>query len=413
MLRSFLVVVWFLFGSANAEEVKLKINQLHPTQAVISYDQVANKIAKYKRDGKTFQKDLSEKPFKTAVLGPGGSYYLTDGHHTFSAIVEFSPLGEEQQVTVEVTADKSNLSETDFWQWLEDTRQTWLYNGNGQPISHAAIPDALGRDVLDDDPVRGAMYFLRGHYLEKPDNPIPFLEFYWANYLRQHTVLSTPPDIRNAINDARWYSALGKFISEIPSQTSIGPDGESAKMMGQLEIPQFSQPVIDILGYSANEETWTAVVEIPAGTRQKWQISKSQTDMLEWEMESKDQQPRYIDYLGYPANYGAIPGTLSDKRFGGDGDPIDVLILGEALPRGIKIPVRIIGRMTMLDNNERDDKFIAVVPEQPPFGHTSSVTQLQAEFPSVTDILISWFTNYKGEKNKATELGIDDKLPSG
>ncbi|MDV6328140.1 ParB-like protein [Idiomarina sp. Sol25] len=410
MLR-FFVVVWFLFSSANAEEVKLRISQLHPTQAVISHDQVANKIAKYKRDDKAFQKDLSEEPFKTAVLGPEGRYYLTDGHHTFSAMVEFSPRGDEQQVTVEITADKSSLSETDFWQWLKDTHQTWLHDSNGQPISHKAIPETVGRNRLDDDPVRGAMYFLRGHYLEKPENPIPFLEFYWANYLRQHTALSTPPETRTALNDARWYAALGNFIAEIPSQTPIGPNGESAKVMGQLEIPQYSQPVIDISGYSKNETTWPAIVEIPAGSRQKWQINKHQTDMLEWEMEGDVQQPRYIDYLGYPANYGAIPGTLSDKKSGGDGDPLDVLILGEALPRGIEVPVRIIGRMTMLDNNERDNKFIAVVPEQPPFGHISSVTQLKTEFPGVTDIFRTWFTNYKGKGNRATQLGVDDQVP--
>lgn len=413
MLRFIFLTAWLLFSSANADEVKLRVSQLHPTQAVISHDQVANKIDKYQRDAKAFQKDLREEPFKTAVLGPEGRYYLTDGHHTFSAIVEFSPRGEEQQVTVEITADKSNLSETDFWQWLKDTHQTWLYDGSGQPISHKAMPKALGRDVLGDDPVRGAMYFLRGHYLEKPENPVPFLEFYWANYLRQHTALSTPPETRTAVNNARWYAALGNFIAEIPSQTPIGPNGESAKVMGQLDIPKHRQPIIDISSYSVSEGTWPVVVEIPAGSRQKWQVNKLRTDMLEWEMEGDSQQPRYIDYLGYPANYGAIPGTLSDKKRGGDGDPLDVLILGETLPRGIEIPVRIIGRMTMLDNNERDNKFIAVVPEQPPFGHLSSVSQLQTEFPGITDILITWFTNYKGEKNKATELGVDDQLPSG
>ncbi|MCK7460346.1 inorganic diphosphatase [Idiomarina sp. ATCH4] len=81
------------------------------------------------------------------------------------------------------------------------------------------------------------------------------------------------------------------------------------------------------------------------------------------------------------------------------------------MPRVIEIPVRIIGRMTMLDNNERDNKFIAVVPEQPPFGHISSATQLQAEFPGVTDIFITWFTNYKGKGNRATQLGVDDQVP--
>ena len=46
------------------------------------------------------------------------------------------------------------------------------------------------------------------------------------------------------------------------------------------------------------------------------------------------ERPRLIDFLPYPSNYGSIPKTLVDSEDAGDGDSVDVLVLGEALARG-------------------------------------------------------------------------------
>ena len=45
-------------------------------------------------------------------------------------------------------------------------------------------------------------------------------------------------------------------------------------------------------------------------------------------------KPREVKYLGYPGNYGMIPRTLLPKELGGDGDPLDVIVLGPAVERG-------------------------------------------------------------------------------
>ena len=58
------------------------------------------------------------------------------------------------------------------------------------------------------------------------------------------------------------------------------------------------------------EGSVNAVIEIPSGTRQKWEINKK-TGVLEWEQVAG--KGRIVEYLGYPGNYGFIPKTLLPK----------------------------------------------------------------------------------------------------
>lgn len=134
------------------------------------------------------------------------------------------------------------------------------------------------------------------------------------------------------------------------------------------------------------------VVEIPAGTLAKWEVAKDD-GALEWEF--VDGTPRVVRYLGYPGNYGMIPGTYLPESEGGDGDPLDVLVLGAALDRGAVVPVRLIGVLEMLDRGERDDKLIGVLAGTAMDG-VGSIDELDASFPGCTTIVRTWFENYKG-----------------
>jgi inorganic pyrophosphatase len=135
------------------------------------------------------------------------------------------------------------------------------------------------------------------------------------------------------------------------------------------------------------------VIEIPAGTSQKWEVSKPDGS-LQWVRISADSM-RMVPYLPYPANYGMVPRTLLPVELGGDGDPLDVFLLGPAFERGQVVHARLVGVIRMLDRGEQDNKIIAVSVEHW-FGHINSLTQLQAEFPGVADILSLWLANYKG-----------------
>lgn len=151
--------------------------------------------------------------------------------------------------------------------------------------------------------------------------------------------------------------------------------------------------------------TVNAVIEIPAGTNEKWEISKTDSSVVNWEF--KKAQPRIVHYLPYPANYGAIPATSLPKSLGGDGDPLDVLVLGAAITRGSVAQVRVIGGFKMLDNGEQDDKLIAVpILEQSSFKNIHSMKELQEAYPGITDIIQIWFANYKGKNNQMKVQGI-------
>lgn len=145
------------------------------------------------------------------------------------------------------------------------------------------------------------------------------------------------------------------------------------------------------------------VVEIPAGSRDKWEVAKDEGD-LRWEF--SDGKPRVVNYLAYPGNYGMIPQTLLPKNLGGDGDPLDVIILGSAISRGDVVTAKIIGVLKLLDDGEQDDKLIAVRPIDQ-LGAVNNLSELKNKYPGITDILETWFTHYKG-KGRIQSLGFDD-----
>ncbi|QRN99838.1 inorganic diphosphatase [Archangium violaceum] len=61
----------------------------------------------------------------------------------------------------------------------------------------------------------------------------------------------------------------------------------------------------------------------------------------------------FISPLPCPYNYGCIPGLGS-----GDGDPLDVVVLGPRLRRGERLRVPVVGVIGFLDAGEADPKVI-------------------------------------------------------
>jgi inorganic pyrophosphatase len=134
------------------------------------------------------------------------------------------------------------------------------------------------------------------------------------------------------------------------------------------------------------------VIEIPTGTTAKWEVAKPSGDM-KWEF--KRGEPRVVAYMGYPGNYGMIPRTLLPKERGGDGDPLDVIVLGPAVPRGTLVRARVIGVLKLLDGGEQDDKIIAV-RDGDPLAAATSMRELDEKFSGVSQIVEIWFESYKG-----------------
>ena len=92
----------------------------------------------------------------------------------------------------------------------------------------------------------------------------------------------------------------------------------------------------------------TAVIEIPSGTKAKYEIDKK-TGMLKLDRV-------LYSAVHYPTNYGFIPQTLC-----GDGDPLDILVISSiSAERLCLIDCKVLGVMRMTDEGAPDDKIIAV-----------------------------------------------------
>ncbi len=153
---------------------------------------------------------------------------------------------------------------------------------------------------------------------------------------------------------------------------------------------------------------YQAIIEIPAGTNRKTEINK---ETGAFEISRRNGKPRLIDFLGYPLNYGFVPGTLMDKSKGGDGDPIDALLICESLPISTIFEFMPIAVLRLSDNNELDSKIIGV-----PVNHVlrticaTNFNELKTLYPAIMDILVLWFLNYD-KLNETTKLiGWEDEL---
>ncbi len=136
-------------------------------------------------------------------------------------------------------------------------------------------------------------------------------------------------------------------------------------------------------------EVCNAVIEIPIGSTVKYELDKP-TGLLKVDRV-------LFSAVHYPANYGFIPRTYCD-----DNDPLDVLVLGqvEVVPLCI-MRAKTIGVMQMIDQNEEDDKIIAVHADDPEYLHYRDISELPEH---KLKSLRRFFEDYKALENKQVKV---------
>ena len=115
-------------------------------------------------------------------------------------------------------------------------------------------------------------------------------------------------------------------------------------------------------------EEVTALIEIPSGSRNKYELDKDSGLMrLDRVLYSA---------VHYPGDYGFIPRTLHE-----DGDPCDILVLvNEPTFPGCQIDARPIGVLMMLDRGEPDDKILAVPCNDPYYGEYFDIADIPQHY---------------------------------
>ncbi len=136
-------------------------------------------------------------------------------------------------------------------------------------------------------------------------------------------------------------------------------------------------------------EQVTAVIEIPSGSRNKYELDKV-TGLLKLDRV-------LYSAVQYPGDYGFIPGTLAE-----DGDPLDVLVLiNEPTFPGCLITVRPVGVLMMTDRGEPDEKVLAVPSEDPYHQEYFDIADLPQHYLKEVE---HFFRVYKDLEGKRVEI---------
>lgn len=145
----------------------------------------------------------------------------------------------------------------------------------------------------------------------------------------------------------------------------------------------------DIKKERIQKDDFVSVIEISKNGRNKYELDK-ETGMLRLDR---------VLYTSthYPANYGFIPRTYAE-----DNDPLDVLVLcQEEINPLTLVECYPIGVLIMTDNEERDEKIIAICKKDPFLNCYQDINEL----PHQTSLEIKhFFEVYKQLEDKQTAV---------
>ena len=145
----------------------------------------------------------------------------------------------------------------------------------------------------------------------------------------------------------------------------------------------------DISPKRITPEDFVAVIEIPQGSKKKYELDK-ETGALRLDR---------ILYTSthYPANYGFIPRTYAQDK-----DPLDVLVLcSEQIISMSLVQCYPIGVISMVDGGDSDEKIIAIPFGDPMHNGYKDISDLPKH---IFDEMSHFFSVYKALENKVTAI---------
>src|ERR1035437_4630136 len=136
-------------------------------------------------------------------------------------------------------------------------------------------------------------------------------------------------------------------------------------------------------------ENFIAIIEIPKGSKKKYELDK-ETGMIRLDR-------ILFTATHYPMNYGFIPRTYADDR-----DPLDVLVLcSETLDPMVMVECYPIGVVKMIDNEEIDEKIIAIPFKDPVYNGYRDINTLPQH---LLNEITHFFEVYKALEHSKTSI---------
>ena len=133
-------------------------------------------------------------------------------------------------------------------------------------------------------------------------------------------------------------------------------------------------------------ERVTTVVEIPTGSRNKYELDK-QSGMLKLDRV-------LYSAVHYPGDYGFIPRTLHEDR-----EPLDMIVhVNEPTFPGCQIEVRPIGVLKMLDKGEPDDKILGVPVSDPYHEEYYDIADLPGHYLKEVEHFFQIYKDLEGKR---------------
>ncbi len=141
-------------------------------------------------------------------------------------------------------------------------------------------------------------------------------------------------------------------------------------------------------------ETINCIIEIPKGSKNKYEIDK-ETGLIHLDRALHSAQD-------YPFDYGFMPQSHWD-----DGDPLDIVVLTTyPLAPGILVKVRPVAIVHMIDDGDSDAKIIAVPEKDPRWDDVQDLKDINKH--TVKEIE-HFFLTYKKIQGKEVQIdGIGD-----
>ncbi|MGF1689741.1 ParB/Srx family N-terminal domain-containing protein [Photobacterium kagoshimensis] len=253
----------------NGDVITVTLDQLLPTQAVMSYDKEYALLYHYKKNEKnvfgalcklngggklkkwdenssptdlesyTCSKKLGSqtKDLASVVVGPEeGLLYLTTQHHLLSSFWDMPNGGTSVPINLKVTFNLLGSGD-DFWPEMSNDNEVWLFDNKGKKLSPSDLPDFIGSKQLKEDKYLSLAYFLQGISYDLPQKKtdpntkepyprVPYLALQWSLTLRKKM---------NA--DEYNFNNRDEFAAALTEAATVMVDLASDEKIGKTELP--------------------------------------------------------------------------------------------------------------------------------------------------------------------------------